>query len=66
MASYFHASPMDYYEYHLAVLAFVFRAQNRYLENFTELQHNLKNSVSKLTIIITFDPIRLLSLCLLL
>ena len=48
MASYFHASPMDYYEYHLAVLAFVFRAQNQYLENLTELQHNLMKKLSKL------------------
>ena len=38
MASYFHASPMDYSEYRLATLAFVFRALDQYEENFTELQ----------------------------
>ena len=42
MASYFHASPMAYtiiYVKHS--LSISFRAQNQYLENFTELQHYL-------------------------
>ena len=40
MASYFHASPMDYtiitVKPHLSI---IFRALDQYEENFTELQH---------------------------
>lgn len=66
MASYFHASPMVYYEYRLAALAFDYRALDRYQENFTELQHKNNLIFPSLIQSFTFIPIRLLSLCLLL
>ena len=43
-----HASPMVYYEYRLAALAFDYRALDRYQENFTELQH--KNNLILLSV----------------